>query len=185
MENTDSDDDALPGGWRYNPSAWGQRIPIIVLGFAGMCIAGYLAAYQLGLVQTVWDPVFGSKSTQRVLDSPVSELFPVSDALLGAIGYAGDWIFGAIGGARRYRTMPWVVILFGIFIVPFGGTSIALALMMPTFVGAWCLLCLVNTVIAIVLIPMAWDEVWLTMQVMRRRMRAGESFWSTLAAPDV
>lgn len=173
--------DGAPDGWRYNPSAWAQRLPIIVLGFIGMCIAGYLSAYQLGFVDRIWDPVFGWESTRRTLDSDVSHLFPVPDALLGAIGYAGDWIFGAIGGTRRYRTMPWVVILFGIFIIPFGGTSVALALMMPTFVGAWCFLCLINTLIAIVMIPMAWDEVWLTMGEMRKRMREGASFWRALA----
>lgn len=173
-----------PPGWAYNPSGWNQRIPIILLGFTGMVIASYLAAFQLGYTATVWDPVFGSASSEAVLDSRVSRLFPVSDALLGALGYAGDWIFGAVGGRQRYRTMPWVVIVFGVFIIPFGGTSVALALLMPTFVGAWCFLCLVNAAIAIVLIPMAWDEVWLTILEMRRVMREGRSFGEALRGVD-
>lgn len=179
--NTHRSADAVPPhGWAYNPSAWSQRIPVIVLGVVGMCVAAYLAAFQLGFVSTVWDPVFGARSTAHVLESPVSTLFPVSDALLGAIGYAGDWFFGAVGGTRRYRTMPWVVIVFGLFIIPFGGTSVALALMMPTFVGAWCFLCLLNALIAVVMIPMAWDEVWLTVLEMRRRMRLGATLLESL-----
>lgn len=171
----------LPQGWAYNPSAWSQRIPIIGLGFVGMCIASYLAAYQLGFVATVWDPVFGSEKTVRVLESRVSKMFPVPDALLGAAGYLGDWVFGAIGGTKRYKTMPWVVVIFGVFIVPFGGTSIALGLIMPGIVGAWCFLCLVNTVIAIVLIPMSWDEVWLCLRAMRSMVDNGASWWEAFS----
>lgn len=170
----------LPQGWAYNPSGWGQRLPIIGLGFVGMCIASYLAAYQFGWVSTVWDPVFGSQSTIKVLESKVSKLFPVPDAFLGALGYAGDWIFGAVGGKKRYKTMPWVVLIFGIFIVPFGGTSIALALIMPSIVGTWCFLCIVNTIIAIILIPMSWDEVWLCLKAIRSMMRNGAGFWEAV-----
>ena len=178
---TRSEDD-LPTGWAYNPSSWlAQRIPIIVLGFVGMCIAGYLWAFQMGWVSSVWDPVFGSESTAEVLESPVSKLFPVPDALLGALGYLGDWVFGAIGGRRRYRTMPWIVMIFGVFIVPFGGTSIALGLIMPGMVGTWCFLCLVNTLIAIVLIPMSWDEVWLSWLSMRSMVRNGATWWEAFS----
>lgn len=173
--------DDTPRGWAYNPSAWSQRLPIIVLGFVGMCIAGYLSAYQFGWVSRVWDPVFGSESTARVLESPVSKLFPVSDALLGALGYLGDWVFGAIGGTKRYKTMPWVVVVFGIFIIPFGGTSIALGLIMPTMVGSWCFLCLVNLALAIVFIPMSWDEVWLSYRAMRSMTENGASWWEALS----
>lgn len=181
---TDADqnrDPDLPGGWSYNPSAWSQRIPIIALGFIGMCIASYLTSFQFGWVDRIWDPVFGSESTAKVLESPVSKLFPVSDALLGAIGYLGDWVFGAVGGTKRYKTMPWVVMIFGIFIVPFGGTSIALALIMPSIVGTWCFLCLVNTIIAIILIPMSWDEVWLSIRAMRSMVRNGATWWEAFA----
>jgi uncharacterized membrane protein len=170
----------LPTGWAYNPSSWAQRGPIIILGFIGMCIASYLAAFQFGFVGTVWDPVFGSQSTIKVLESKVSKLFPVPDAFLGALGYLGDWVFGAVGGSERYKKMPWVVMIFGIFIVPFGGTSIALALIMPTLVGAWCFLCLINTIIAIILIPMSWDEVWLSYRAMRSMVDNGASWWDAV-----
>lgn len=171
----------VPSGWGYNPSAWGQRLPIIALGFLGMCVAAYLTAFQFGWVSRVWDPVFGAEDTARVLDSPVSKLFPVPDALLGALGYLGDWVFGAIGGTKRYRTMPWVVVIFGIFIVPFGGTSVALGLIMPTMVGSWCFLCLVNLAFAIVMIPMSWDEVWLSLLAMRSMRRNGATWWEAFS----
>ena len=171
----------LPQGWAYNPSSWAQRAPIIGLGFVGMCIASYLAAFQLGFVSTVWDPVFGSQSTITVLESRVSKMFPIPDAVLGAVGYLGDWVFGAVGGTKRYKTMPWVVIIFGLFIVPFGGTSVALGLIMPGIVGAWCFLCLVNTIIAIILIPMSWDEVWLCLRAIKSMRDNGASWTDALS----
>lgn len=168
--------DELPPGWAYNPSAWGQRIPIVVLGIGAMLVAFYLAAYQFGWVDSVWDPFFGD-GTEEVLDSDLSHLFPVSDALLGSVGYFVDWVFGLVGGTRRWKTMPWTVVVLGIGIIPFGFTSVALALAMPSIVGSWCFLCLVNTVVAVVMIPFAWDEIWLALLAMGSMMRNGATFW--------
>lgn len=167
----------LPPDWDYNPSEWSERIPIVVLGIVAMFIAGYLAAYQFGWVDTVWDPVFGDGTT-TVLESDLSQLFPVPDALLGGLGYLIDWVFGLVGGTRRYKTLPWAVVIFGIGIIPFGLTSIFLALAMPTIVGAGCFLCAVNAVIAVVMIPYAWDEIWLSLRAMRSMMRNGAGFWA-------
>lgn len=172
---SEADSTQIEPGWYSNPSAWSQRIPVVVLGVIGMGIAFYLSAYQLGWVDSVWDPLFGDGS-ERVLESDVSGLFPVPDALLGAIGYLIDWVFGLVGGTRRYKTMPWAVVIFGIGVVPFGFTSIALALSMPTIVGAGCFLCLVNAVFAVIMIPFAWDEIWLSMRAMQGMMRNGASF---------
>ncbi len=171
-----TDGETLPPGWDYNPSAWSERIPIVVLGVVAMLIAFYLSAYQFGWVSSVWDPVFGD-GTERVLESGLSQLFPVPDALLGSLGYLIDWVFGLVGGTKRYKTLPWAVIVLGIGIIPFGLTSIFLALSMPGIVGAGCFLCGVNAVIAVVMIPYAWDEIWLSLIAVRSMMRNGASFW--------
>ncbi len=34
-----------------------------------------------------------------------------------------------------------------------------------------------NAVIAVVMIPFAWDEIWLSLVAMRNMMRNGASFW--------
>lgn len=170
------DGEELPPGWDYNPSAWRERLPIIGLGIVAMFIALYLSAYQFGWVDSVWDPFFGD-GTERVLDSDLSHLFPVPDALLGALGYLIDWVFGAVGGTKRYKTLPWAVIVLGIGIIPFGLTSIFLGLAMPAIVGAGCFLCATNAVIAVVMVPFAWDEIWLSLIAVRNMMRNGASFW--------
>ena len=88
--------DGIPGGWSYNPSAWGQRLPIISLAFIGFLLARYLAAFQLGHIPRVWDPFFGT-GTETILKSDISKAFPVSDAGLGALSYYLDMISAAIG----------------------------------------------------------------------------------------
>ena len=130
-----------PPGWSYNPSAWPQRAGIIALAIIQFFAARHLAAYQLGHVAAPWDPFFG-EGTQRVLDSDVSRAFPVSDAGLGAFTFLLEALAGFLGGTRRWRTMPWAVMLFGVLVVPVGVVSIVLVILQPLAVGAWCSLCL-------------------------------------------
>ena len=107
--------------WDYNPSSWRQRIPICILAGAGFMIASYLALYQWRLIGDVWDPAFGAQS-RTVLDSEVSHWmkswFHVPDAALGAIAYLGDAVFGLAGSTRRWQFRPWMVIIFGIDVIP-------------------------------------------------------------------
>jgi apolipoprotein N-acyltransferase len=49
---------------------------------------------------------------------------------------------GFMGG--RNRTMPWMVVMFGVLVVPLGVVSIVLVILQPLALGAWCTLCLVN-----------------------------------------
>lgn len=77
---------ATPPGWSYNPSSWPQRWVMILLGFLGFVVSRYLAMYQLGYTQYVWDPFFGFESgTRQVLDSQMSHSLPISDAELGTV----------------------------------------------------------------------------------------------------
>ena len=48
----------IPPGWDYSPSSWFQRMPIIILAFVGLYVSRYLAAYQLGHIDGVWEPFF-------------------------------------------------------------------------------------------------------------------------------
>lgn len=167
-----------PPGWTYNPSAWPQRAGIVTLAFIQFFIARHLAAYQLGYTPVVWDPFFGD-GTRRVLESDVSKAFPVSDAGLGAVTYLIEALTGLLGGTRRWRTMPWVVLLFGILIVPVGVVSIVLVVLQPLVVGAWCALCLVTAVLTVFMISPAVDEVVATGQFLIRTRRDGQPFWRT------
>jgi len=174
----DSPGAEIPPGWNYNPSAWPQRAPVIAMALLGFFIARYLAAFQLGYIPKVWDPFFPD-GTRRVLESEVSRAFPISDAGLGAISYMIEALTGFIGGTRRWRTMPWTVIFFGILVVPLGMVSIVLIILQPLVVGAWCTLCLVTALAMLIMISPAADEVVATIQFLRQSRRAGQPFWRT------
>jgi uncharacterized membrane protein len=173
--------DETPPGWDYNPAAWMQRLPIVGLALVGAAIATYLALYQYGVVGTVWEPLFGDGS-EVVLDSWLSNVLPVSDAALGALGYYGDAIAGLIGGSARWRRMPWIVILFGVLVGPIGLISIGLVVAQPVLFDSWCTLCLASAVVSVLMIGPAMDEVLASLQYMRRVVRSGEktawrAFW--------
>lgn len=167
-----------PPGWSYNPSDWMQRGPIIALAFVGFFISRYLAAYQLGHISYPWDPFFRD-GTQRVLDSEVSRAWPISDAGLGAVSYSLEALSGFMGGRTRWRTMPWMVAMFGFLVIPLGIVSIVLVILQPVAVGFWCALCLVTAVAMLVMISPAFDEVVAMGQFLVAARREGRSFWRT------
>jgi uncharacterized membrane protein len=163
MESPRTTTDTTPPGWSYDPSAWGQRLPIIALALVGFGIATYLALYQWGVFSTVWEPFFG-RGSERVLHSSVSRALPIPDAALGALGYLLDAVSGAIGGRGRWRTLPWVVIVFGIAVGPLGAVSILLVILQPVLVHGWCTLCLASAVISVIMIGPAMDELLASLQ---------------------
>lgn len=132
---------AVPRGWSYNPSAWSQRLPIIALALVGLYASRYLAGYQLEHIDHVWEPFFQGdpndpqNGTEEIITSEVAEAWPISDAGLGAITYVLEIITGVIGLKARWRTMPWLVILFGLMIVPLSITSITFVIIQPIVIG--------------------------------------------------
>lgn len=169
--------DATPPGWSYNPSSWAQRSILIALGFAGWLVSRYLAAYQLGYIDEVWDPFFGDAATRKVLDSDMSKSLPISDAGLGAFAYTFEFLMGFMGSPSRWRTMPWMVTLFGILVIPLGLVHIALVISQPVVVGEWCTMCLLAAAIMLPMIPLEVDEVIAMGQHLRGSGSRGESLW--------
>ncbi len=165
-----------PPGWSYNPSTWSQRIPILLLALLGTGIATYLALYQLRVFSSVWEPFFGSDS-KKILNSSVSRVLPIPDAALGAISYLLDVVTGVIGGTGRWRSMPWIVIVFGLFVGPLGVVSITLVILQPVLFDAWCTLCLSSAVISLFMIGPAMDEMLASLQLMKRVKQADLSLW--------
>lgn len=167
---------AIPPAWTYNPSTWSQRIPLLLVAFLGFCIAMYLGFFQLGIVSSVWDPFFGN-STEKVLTSSISKMLPIPDALLGAFGYLTDVVTGVIGGEYRWKSKPWIVIIFGVAVGPLGLVSILLVISQPIIVGYWCTLCLCSACISVVMISPAMDEMLASLQYLQRVKRGGFSVW--------
>lgn len=178
-----ADPTAIPPGWEFSPSTWLQRLPIIGLALVGLFISRYLAAFQLGQTDAAWDPFFGD-GTERIITSRISEAWPVPDAGLGAYVYLLEIFAGVVGTQRRWRTMPWLVLLFGILIVPLGAVSIYFIIIQPILIGTWCSLCLLAAAAMLLQIPYSFDEILATLQFLRQRQKAGTSWFRVLLLGD-
>ncbi len=180
-------DEEVPPGWEKNPAAWSERLPIVGLAVVGFVIAMYLSLYQWEVFGRIWDPFFGNEnnfdggSKDILRESGVSKKtmrwFGVPDGFLGAIGYFVDAVTGAVGGTRRWKTMPWIVIVFGLAVGPLGFVSIMLVVSQPVLYDAFCTLCLATAVISVAMIGPALDEMMASLQYMQRVKRSGGSLW--------
>lgn len=182
IEGVDTEEQDAPPGWSVNPSTWPQRLPIVALALVGGAAATWLALFQQGVVSTIWEPFFGDGTRRIVIESGFSRLFenwPIRDAGLGALGYFADAVTGVIGGTNRWRTMPWIVIIFGIFVGPFGAISVMLTIFQPVLYDAFCTLCLASGVVSLAMIGPAMDEVLASLQHLKREKTEGRSLWST------
>ncbi|WP_235934852.1 vitamin K epoxide reductase family protein [Candidatus Laterigemmans baculatus] len=170
-----------PPGWTYNPSSWPQRWIMISLAFAGWLVSRYLAAFQLGYIDYVWDPLVGfSQGTKKVLNSSMSHSWPISDGGLGAISYTFEFLMGFMGSSARWRTMPWMVAFFGILVIPLGLAHVILVISQPVLVHHWCALCLLAAAIMLPMIPLQADEVIAMFQHVKQAHRRGDrggSWW--------
>jgi hypothetical protein len=177
-----------PVGWSYNPSVWTQRLPIIGLALVGLYVSRDLAAYQLGHVPNVWEPFFAGSAmdprngTEEIITSSVSKAWPVSDAAVGGYTYLLEILTGIVGSRTRWRTMPWLVLLFGLMIAPLGIISIFFIVIQPIVIGTWSTLALIAAAAVLIQIPYSLDELLATLQFMRRRVRAGHNWLRVLLA---
>jgi hypothetical protein len=96
------------------------------------------------------------------------------------LAYLGDAIFGLAGSTRRWQYRPWIVILFGIDVIPLGVVSAILVAIQGAVLGQWCFLCLVTAAISLVLVYMAYDEVWASLkylQAVRGKAQTWGAVW--------
>lgn len=170
----------IPPGWSYNPSSWPQRLPTMFLAIISWFFARYMAAYQLGYIDVMWDPFFGADGTVKVIESELSKSFPISDAGMGAMAYCLEFLLGAKGGVRRWYTMPWLVLCFGILVVPLGIVSIILVCSQPIIVGNWCTWCLAAAFCCMLMITFAVNEVVAACQYILAERKNGRGLWSIL-----
>ena len=173
----------IPPEWGYNPASWLQRVPVGALALVGFLIARYMAAYQMGHTDAVWEPFFagtnGLNGTETIITSPMSKAWPVPDAGLGAVVYALELVMTFMGGKDRWRTMPWMVLALGFLILPLGIVSIYFVIIQPIAIGTWCTLCLLTALAMALMIPFSLDEFVAMGQFLTASHRAGKPFWRT------
>lgn len=173
-----------------NPSSWGQRICIAIIALIATGIALYLGLYQWRIISHPWDPLFG-EGTRRVLDSDLSheitKWIRIPDAILGIFAYLSDAIFAMAGSKNRWYERPWLVILFGINVIPVGVVSMLLVLSQGFIVKSWCFLCLMSALISFILIILAYGEVAATciyLKELYKRTDLKTTFWAYYGYPS-
>jgi hypothetical protein len=135
------------------------RFPLLAaLALSGVAIAGYLALFQLGVVATAWDPVFGD-GTARVLTSMPAGALPVPDALLGAVVYGLEVVLLVGARVAAPGTRSVLIVLLGALAAVMALAGLVLVALQALVIGAWCLLCLasagISWAIALVAVPEA------------------------------
>ncbi len=174
----------------YNPSSWNQRVLVAILAFIATLLATYMGLYEWKLIPSVWDPVFGD-GTQKVLDSHVSHgitnwvLLP--DAIFGALAYFSDIVFALAGSVQRWKDRPWLVILFGIDVIPIGCVSLILVALQGLAVGHWCFPCMITASISTILVFLAYGEVDAGIRFLHeiwKRSKDWKMVWNALWGTD-
>jgi uncharacterized membrane protein len=126
------------------------------LAIVGAAVSAYLAAFELGAIGSIWDPLFGAGS-ERVLTSAIATLLPLPDALVGTAAYVVDAVLAVLLFVGVGRA-DFISAALGILSVAGALVGIALAVSQPLLVGTFCTLCLTSTVISILLAAGAVTE---------------------------
>lgn len=167
----------VPLGWSFNPSTYGQRLSVITLAYGAYLFSRYMAFYELGYIDAIWDPVFGN-GTKEVVTSTISKMFPIPDAGLGSWVYSVEVLMGIHGSKRRWHTIPWFVTFFAILVIPAGFVSVVLITLQPLVVGAYCFWCLITALAMLFMIAFAADEVAATLLFLASVRRRGGDLWT-------
>jgi uncharacterized membrane protein len=154
-----------------NPSSWSGRVPVAILALLGCALATYLTLYQWHITATVWDPLFSAHSSEAVLTSSIDRLLPLPDATLGAMAYLVEAVVTLLGGAWRWRTAPWLVIVYGLVLAGLALTSLGLVLTQIFLVHALCTLCLCSAAISFLNAWLGHDEVFGAIQMLKHGAR--------------
>ncbi len=91
---------------------------------------------------------------------------------------------GVMGGRSRWRTMPWMVLMFGIVVVPLGIVSIYFIIIQPIVLGTYCTICLITALGMLLMIPFSLDELVAMGQFLVANTRRGRPFWRALFRGD-
>lgn len=181
----EADRAAVPPGWSYNPSAWKERLPIIGLALVGLGASVYLTLNQVGLIPPVWDPFFGSASSEAVLHSVIEKYILIPDSALGILGYLADIALDSLGDRARWRSMPVATLAFCATLAALGFVSMILVITQGVVVRHWCTLCLVSAAVSFIALAWGFGESLAALQHLRREVAAGHSFWRAFWGQDL
>ncbi len=171
-----SKNNTIPPAFNSNPSSWNKRLPLLLVASAGFLVALYLGLYQVHVFATVWEPFFGN-GTKKILTSSFSRSLPVPDGLLGAFAYLGDIILVSIGNNIRWRSKPWVVILYSALVGIMVLVSIFLVILQAFILHSWCTFCLTSAALSFSMVWPVSMELFATIYFLQNEKEKGKPLW--------
>jgi hypothetical protein len=168
--------DDLPPGWSHDPSRWGQRLPLVVLALIGFAAAGHFTPIATASERLLGDAGRVLLAAHRPAAPPYGTA-AVPWTAFAAAGYALAAIVVLLGGARRWRTAPWLVLLCGAVVAALGAAGVLLVAWQPLVHGTWCAACVVAAAVGITLVSPAMEEVLASLQHLARTWYEGGSVW--------
>lgn len=129
-------------------------------------MSAVLAAFQLGWIDHVWDPIFGPASSAEVLKSPVSEALPIPDALLGLGAYLAEAVLELVA---LIHPRAWSAVLLGLLVAGLAATAVLLIALQALVVGSWCTLCLCSAAISLTVACVAMPDIREAVEIVRAR----------------
>ena len=154
------------GGNEQGWNGQGARRPVVVvLALIGCAVATALALFEVGVLDSVWEPFFGDGS-RRVLTSALSRALPVPDAALGAVAYLAEAVLTALGRPDR----PKVVLAAAVVAAGLGLAALGLVAAQVFLVGAFCTLCLGSAALSLIIAALVLPEVRPAVERMRSRV---------------
>ena len=142
-----------------------RRPVVVVLALVGCGVATVLTLFQVGVLDSVWEPFFGDGS-RRVLTSALSRALPVPDAALGAVAYLAEAVLTALGRPDR----PKVVLAAAVVAAGLGLAALGLIAAQVFLVGAFCTLCLVSAALSLTIAGLVLPEVRPAVERIRSRV---------------
>ena len=132
-----------------------RRGAVVVLCAAGVADALYMLAYQKGWIDAMVCPFFGT-GCETVARSPQARLLGVSNAAIGAAGYA---VMGALALALGGRSARAPALALGGAVGAGVVASAVLTWEQAYRVRAWCFWCLGSAAINLALVPLVVPDV--------------------------
>ena len=142
------------------------RATVAGLAVLGLCIAAYLALFQVKVPHSVWDPLPGNGSAWILRRSPLVRWLGFPDAAIGVLVYAAEVVLDFWGDDRRASTQPWVVATAGVLAAGMAVGSLGLVALQAVF-GHWCFLCLASAVLSVAIAALLAPEVRAAVRTLR------------------
>ncbi len=86
-------------------------------------------------------------------------------------------LIGFMGGRARWRTAPWIVVVYALLVLPLGVTSVILVITQPMVVGSWCGFCLIAASALLLSFPLAVHEAIAVGQFLAEAKRQKKNLW--------